>query len=491
MTADGAAGDRRRSSCGMDRAVPRCDAHRVLPDTDVLVVGDRIAEIGPNLSAPDGAQEIDAAGGIVMPGMVDTHRHMWQTALRGYGADWTLTAVLRLVLPRSRQDLPSAGHLRREPALVRSRRSIPVSRRPSTGRTACRPSSTARQRSTHSKRCPGRFVLGVRQHSGRTVGVGDLAGVQRFCEAPHGQPQRHARLPAGVRRARATRQFPERAAFEVARELGPAGRDARRRLGRDQRRLHPADARERLHDSAQGVRRTPRPSTDDSYHRIAATGGSCPCRPRASRARGQGYPPTWQLRHYDIPVSLSMDTSVWWSADLFTAMRTTLGADRSRCTSRRTRGRRRSRTRELRAEQVVDWATRGGARALGMDDLIGSIEVGKKADVVLIKNDRSPVMFPILNPTVTSRSRRSAATCTRSSSTAGWSSTSTSWSTSISRRPGGRSRRRWSSRVAELGEPEWDKGMNPDVPETRSTRTPTPTPTTTPARRSGSGRPSP
>ena len=26
-----------------------------------------------------------------MPGMVDTHRHMWQTAMRGYGADWTLT----------------------------------------------------------------------------------------------------------------------------------------------------------------------------------------------------------------------------------------------------------------------------------------------------------------------------------------------------------------------------------------------------------------
>ena len=35
--------------------------------------------------------EIDASGGIVMPGMIDTHRHLWQTAMRGYGADWTLT----------------------------------------------------------------------------------------------------------------------------------------------------------------------------------------------------------------------------------------------------------------------------------------------------------------------------------------------------------------------------------------------------------------
>jgi hypothetical protein len=51
----------------------------------------------------------------------------------------------------------------------------------------------------------------------------------------------------------------------------------------------------------------------------------------------------------------------------------------------------------LRAQHVVEWATRGGAHALGRDD-IGSLEAGKKADVVLIKNDRSPVSFPVLNP---------------------------------------------------------------------------------------------
>ena len=66
-------------------------ARQVLTDSDVLVIEDRIAAVGPALPVPDAAIEIDATGGIVMPGMIDTHRHMWQTAMRGYGADWTLT----------------------------------------------------------------------------------------------------------------------------------------------------------------------------------------------------------------------------------------------------------------------------------------------------------------------------------------------------------------------------------------------------------------
>src|SRR4030095_177072 len=47
----------------------------------VLIEGSRIAAVGPTLTA-SAATTIDASNTIVMPGFIDTHRHMWQGALR-------------------------------------------------------------------------------------------------------------------------------------------------------------------------------------------------------------------------------------------------------------------------------------------------------------------------------------------------------------------------------------------------------------------------
>ncbi len=56
---------------------------------DVLVEGKKILAVGRNLSA-GGAAVIDARGRIVMPGFIDTHHHLFETALRSYLADGLL-----------------------------------------------------------------------------------------------------------------------------------------------------------------------------------------------------------------------------------------------------------------------------------------------------------------------------------------------------------------------------------------------------------------
>ncbi|MDY7233150.1 amidohydrolase family protein [Hyalangium rubrum] len=56
---------------------------------DVLIEGKKIVAVGPHLHAP-GAEVINAAGMIVMPGFVDTHHHQYQTALRSFLSDGLL-----------------------------------------------------------------------------------------------------------------------------------------------------------------------------------------------------------------------------------------------------------------------------------------------------------------------------------------------------------------------------------------------------------------
>src|SRR5207248_10955994 len=351
------------------------EGHRVLRGADVLIAGERIAGVGPNLSVPDGTVHIDATNGIVMPGMIDTHRHMWQTAMRAYGADWTLTQYfvwyyLQWGKTFRPQDIYAGNLLSAIEAL-------------DAGVTTTVDWSHGLQTVEHAdaavdalEAVPGRFVLAYGNLLGapwvwtkapefadfirrRIDGRGDMLRMQIAFDVT-GDPA-----------------FPEKAAFEVARDFNlpvttHAGvwgvtKDDSIRMMYEHGFMTPSTIY--VHASS---------LSDDSYHRIAATGGHASVSAESEDNAGQGYPPTWKLRRHNIPVSLSMDTSVWWSADLFAAMRATLNADRAR---EHMEGHKRHETvmlSHLRAEQVVTWATLGGAEALGMDSFIGSITRGKK-----------------------------------------------------------------------------------------------------------------
>ena len=58
------------------------DESQALERGDLLIDGDVIAGVAPSIDAP-GAEVIDGRDLIAMPGMVDTHRHMWAAMLRG------------------------------------------------------------------------------------------------------------------------------------------------------------------------------------------------------------------------------------------------------------------------------------------------------------------------------------------------------------------------------------------------------------------------
>src|SRR5947208_12780104 len=301
------------------------DGHRILRNSDVLVQGERIAEVGPNLSVPDATTEIDAGGGIVMPGMIDTHRHMWQTVMRGYGADWTLTQYFvwyylqwgKVFRP---QDIAAGNRL----AAIESL---------DAGVTTTVDWSHNLHTIDHGEAAlaalgsvPGRFVLAYGNiQAGAWAWLADPA-VRSFLERLRdaGDDRLGVQIAFDVTGDPA---FPEKAAFEVARDLGipvttHAGVwGATSDTGIQQ--MH--DAGFMTPDTVYVHAST---LTRDSYQRIAATGGSISVATESECSAGQGHAPTEQVLQYGIPVSLSMDTSVWWSGDMFSAMRATLNADR-------------------------------------------------------------------------------------------------------------------------------------------------------------------
>lgn len=65
-----------------------------LARADVLVEGDRIAAVGPAVAAPAGVPEVEARGGLVLPGLVNAHTHAHNNLLRGLADGWTLEDLL-------------------------------------------------------------------------------------------------------------------------------------------------------------------------------------------------------------------------------------------------------------------------------------------------------------------------------------------------------------------------------------------------------------
>ena len=117
---------------------------------DVLLEDDRIAAVGPSLEVGD-AEVIDASNCVVMPGFVDSHRHTWETVIRGIAPDVSLAGYFDIVLdqlaPAYRpQDVYAGNYLGSLEALDARRHDAC-----STGRTSTTRPSTPTRRSAGSK----------------------------------------------------------------------------------------------------------------------------------------------------------------------------------------------------------------------------------------------------------------------------------------------------------------------------------------------------
>jgi len=137
--------------------------------------------------------------------------------------------------------------------------------------------------------------------------------------------------------------------------------------------------------------------SDSELDMLAEAGVRASVSPEVEANMGHGPVATARLLSRGIPTGLSADICTNVGGDLFGAMRVAIalqrGADHAAALARGTTLEEVS----LTAREVLAMATIDGARACGLDDRIGTLEVGKQADVVVLRAD-TPNLAPLSDP---------------------------------------------------------------------------------------------
>jgi cytosine/adenosine deaminase-related metal-dependent hydrolase len=368
-----------------------------IPNGDVLVEDGVIVEIGRGLEVGD-AEEVDASGMIVMPGFVDTHRHTWQTPVRGVLPSCTLDHYFAVMLGSV------GGHYRPEDVhigdLAGSLEAL------NAGITTLLDWSHINNTPDHADAA----IQGLKDAGIRAVyahGMPTGGEWWSFSDLEHPDDIRRIRETyfssddGLLTLAMAARQ-PGNSNFDVAKHDWALARELdiliSVHVGMRLHNLHYEPVKD-MHDL--GLMGTDvcyihmTDLTDQEMDWIAETGGKASVAPYVEMLMGHGPPPTGKLLQRGVRPSLSVDVVSSVPGEMFTQMRTALVYDRIlefTDTPDEAFGP------KLTHRDVLEFATIDGARACGLDAKVGSLTVGKQGDIVLLKTDAintAPVLDPI------------------------------------------------------------------------------------------------
>ena len=365
----------------------------------VVVEGSRIVAVAPGRHVDDGsaAEVVDATGCLLTPGLVNTHHHLYQWATRGLAVDATLFGWLTELYPvwgGIDEDVVGAAAAAGLGWLAR---------------TGCTTSMD------HHYVFPrhGGDVLGAEVDAARRIGLRFLAarGSMDLGESQGGLPPDHVvedldtilaataaavdahhdPSPDSMLRIGVAPCSPFSVTADLLRESAALARDRGVRLHThlaettDEERycaerfgLSPLAYLESLGWLGDDVWLAHGIHFDDvAIRTLAATGTGVAHCPSSNARLGAGIARTRDLRDAGVPVGLGVDGAASNEASsLVEEARHALLFARAR-----------GGPEALGVRDALELATIGGARVLGWDDQIGSLEVGKLADIALWRLD--------------------------------------------------------------------------------------------------------
>jgi 5-methylthioadenosine/S-adenosylhomocysteine deaminase len=382
------------------------------PDRDIfqqaslLISGDRIAAIGSRATlqaANPEAEVIDCRDSIIMPGMVNTHTHLFQTLLKGLGDDMVLKKWFTCMTG------PSAVALTEEDVFAAALHGCVESVR--SGVTSLVDFMYAHPRPGLTAKVIEAFELsGIRGHvcrgfltTGAEHGIpAELietpeAALADAREVIHRYHRPEGRVKVGLAPSmiwaldekvlRGTRALADETGVLITTHVAETDFE----ISQSQLRFQSSDT-EFLSDigflgpdvlAVHCVQCSSRDIRALKHHDVRISHNPC-----SNLYLASGIPPIPEMLAAGLTVGLGSDGPASSNNhSLFQAMKTAALMQK---------GVHRDPT-IITAEKAIEMATIDGARAIGLDHLVGSLEVGKKADVIVIGTDH-PAMTPIHHP---------------------------------------------------------------------------------------------
>ncbi len=372
-----------------------------LPTGDVLIEDDRIAAVEPEISAD--AEVVDATGKIVIPGFVDTHRHTWESAIRGCAPNATLddyfVEVLDTFAPLYRPDdvyasnlagalecvnagittLVDWSHINNTPehpdAAIRALQEVGIRAQYAYGsantslsdywfesKLVIPADDVARIRSSYFSSDSGLLTMAL-----ATRGPG-------FCQdevvITEWETARRLGIPITVHVAMGRLA----GRFGMIQRLSGLGM-----LGPDTTYIHCCYF------------------SEEEWRLVAESGGTISIAPQVEVQMGHGWPPVMKAVEYGLRPSLSIDVVTTVPGDMFTEMRSAFGTERARVNAVCWEADTGIPENMLTARDMLTMATVNGAHVAGLEDRTGSLTPGKKADVVLL-DGRALNLAPVIDP---------------------------------------------------------------------------------------------
>jgi cytosine/adenosine deaminase-related metal-dependent hydrolase len=349
------------------------------------------------MNGSDSIEVIDASRMIVMPGFVDTHRHIWEGLLRNIGVDVPLEGrksyisnVLGKLAPAYRPVDAYIGNL--VSALGALDAGITtlldwshIQGSPDHTDAVIEALKVSGMRAVFAygfpwwgkwePKQPGWFIRAAKEHfttKDQLLTLALAAPGPEFTEfevsRAHWKLARDAGARISVHVGVGT--FGKRGKVQ---EFGEAGL-----LGDDTTYIHCTTL------------------NDTEIQMIVDTGGTVSLAAPVEMMMGHGMVPTQKFLDRGLRPSLSVDVETNVPGDMFTQMRTFLSVQHALLHQRALAGEE-NLPPLLTAREVLEMATLEGARANGLDHKVGTLTPGKEADVIMLRTDRINVM-PVNDP---------------------------------------------------------------------------------------------